>query len=297
MTLPAPELLMQALIAGVLIGCVYTLISIGLSLIWGVMRIVNFAHGEFLMIGMYIVYYLVSGGGWNVYMTALVAAPALFFIGMGVFHYTIRPILGHDSMNQIMLTLGLSLILQNAAQAVFKANVLTVRTPYTAWIYPLFDGKVILRMSQVIAAVGALLTTFALYWFLQKTDAGRSIRAAAQNRNAATLMGINVEQTYRLAFGLGTGTLGVAAALMTPFYYVSPTVGLFFGLVAYIVVVMGGLGSFIGTLLAGLIIALTEEVGKVFLAEGADARALMFIVFVLVLLVLPQGILAGRRQR
>lgn len=297
MTLPTPELLMQAVITGLLIGSIYTLISIGLSLIWGVMRIVNFAHGEFLMIGLYLVYYLVSGGGWNVYLAALVAAPALFFIGMGVFHWTIRPILGHDAMNQIMLTLGLSLILQNTAQAIFKANVLTVRTPYTAWIYPLFDGNVIIRMSQVIAAVGALLTTFALYWFLQKTDAGRAIRAAAQNRNAATLMGINVEQTYRLAFGLGAGTLGVAAALMTPFYYASPTVGLFFGLVAYIVVVMGGLGSFIGTLLAGLIIALTEELGKVFLAEGADARALMFIVFVLVLLVLPQGILAGRRQR
>lgn len=297
MTLPTPELLLQAIITGLLIGSIYTLISIGLSLIWGVMRIVNFAHGEFLMIGLYLVYYLVSGGGWNVYMTALVAAPVLFFIGMGVFQYTIRPILGHDSMNQIMLTLGLSLILQNTAQAVFKANVLTVRTPYTAWIYPLFDGNVIIRMSQLIAAVGALLTTFALYWFLQKTDAGRAIRAAAQNRNAATLMGINVEQTYRLAFGLGAGTLGVAAALMTPFYYASPTVGLFFGLVAYIVVVMGGLGSFIGTLLAGLTIALTEEIGKVFLAEGADARALMFIVFVLVLLVLPQGILAGRRQR
>lgn len=296
MTLPPFELFLQALIVGLLIGCVYTLISVGLSLIWGVMRIVNFAHGEFLMIGLYVVYFLTAQAGWNVYLTALVSAPVIFLIGALIFQYTIRPILSHDSMNQVMLTIGISLILQNLALAFFKANVLTARTPYTAWIYPILDGKVIIRMSQVIAAVGALLATLLLYWFLQKTDAGRSIRAAAQNRTAATLMGVNVERTYLLAFGLGSATLGVAASLMMPFYYASPTVGLFFGLIAYIVVVMGGLGSFMGTLVAGLIIALTEELGKVFLAEGADARALMFLVFVLVLLVLPQGIFAGRRR-
>lgn len=296
MSFPTPELLLQAMITGLLIGCVYTLISIGLSLIWGVMRIVNFAHGEFLMIGLYIVYYLVAKAGVNVYLTILIATPLLFLIGALIFQYTIRPILHHDSMNQVMLTIGLSLILQNLVLAIFAATPLTIRTPYTNWVIPLLNGAVILRMSQVIAALGALLATFLLYWVLQKTDAGRSIRAAAQNRTAATLMGINVERTYLLAFGLGSATLGVAASLMTPFYYASPTVGLFFGLIAYIVVVMGGLGSFVGTLVAGLIIALTEELGKVFLAEGADARALMFVVFVLVLLLLPQGIFAGRRK-
>jgi branched-chain amino acid transport system permease protein len=287
------ELLGQALITGIMIGGIFALISVGLSLIWGVMRIINFAHGEFLMIAMYIAYFLVAKGGWDPYLTIIVTAPALFLIGVLIFQITIRPILKDPSMNQIMLTLGLSLILQNLALVIFKADVLTSSTRYTNMNFML--GSVVVRGSQLIAFIGSALAAYALYWFLQKTDTGRAIRAAAQNREAAVLMGINVRTTYLLAFGLGSASLGVAASLMIPFYYTSPTVGLFFGLIAYVVVVLGGLGNFMGALVAGLIIGMTESIGASIL-PGSLSRVLTFGIFIVVLLFRPQGIFGGKQK-
>ncbi len=288
----SPELLAQAMVTGLFIGGVFALISVGLSLIWGVMRIVNFAHGEFLMIGMYVAYFLVARGGWDPYLTMLVTVPALFLIGAGIFQVSIRPILKNPPMNQIMLTVGLSLILQNLALVFFKADVLTAQTPYSrlTWVI----GPVIIRVSQLIAFVGSGITAAVLYWFLRNTDTGRAIRAASQNREAATLMGIDVQRTFLLAFGIGSACLGVAASLMIPFYYTSPTVGLFFGLIAFVVVVLGGLGNFLGALVAGLIIGLTESVGAALL-PGTLARVLTFGIFILVLLFRPQGIFGGKR--
>lgn len=287
------ELIAQSIVTGVMIGGIFALISVGLSLIWGVMRIINFAHGEFLMVAMYIAYFLVARGGWDPYATLLVTTPTLFLLGALVFQGTIRPILGHPSMNQIMLTVGLSLILQNLALIFFKADVLTTRTEYTRLI--LSVGPVIIRVPQLIAFVGSALTALLLYWYLQRTDTGRAIRAAAQNKQAAILMGIDVQRIYLLAFGLGSATLGVAASLMISFYYTSPTVGLFFGLIAYVVVVLGGLGNFLGTLVAGLIIGLTESVGAAIL-PGSLSRVLTFTLFILVLLFRPQGLLGGKRS-
>lgn len=289
----SPELIAQSIVTGVMIGGIFALISVGLSLIWGVMRIINFAHGEFLMVAMYIAYFLVARGGWDPYATLLVTTPTLFLLGALVFQGTIRPILGHPSMNQIMLTVGLSLILQNLALIFFKADVLTTRTEYTRLI--LSVGPVIIRVPQLIAFVGSALTALLLYWYLQRTDMGRAIRAAAQNKRAAILMGVDVQRIYLLAFGLGSATLGVAASLMISFYYTSPTVGLFFGLIAYVVVVLGGLGNFLGTLVAGLIIGLTESVGAAIL-PGSLSRVLTFTLFILVLLFRPQGLLGGKRS-
>lgn len=287
------ELLAQAIVTGVMIGGVFALISVGLSMIWGVMRIINFAHGEFLMIAMYIAYFLTAKAGWDPYLTIFVTAPLLFLVGVLIFQGTIRPILKDPSMNQIMLTLGLSLILQNLALIVFKADVLTSSTAYTRMNFML--GPVVVRGSQLIAFIGSAITAVFLYWFLQKTDAGRAIRATAQNRDAAALTGVNVKTTFLLAFGIGSATLGIAASLMIPFYYTSPTVGLFFGLIAYVVVVLGGLGNFIGALVAGLIIGLTESVGAAML-PGSLARVLTFGLFIVVLLFRPQGIFGGKQQ-
>lgn len=289
----SPDLIAQSIVTGVMIGGVFALISVGLTLIWGVMRIINFAHGEFLMVAMYIAYFLVARGGWDPYATLLVTTPALFLLGALIFRGTIRPILGHPSMNQIMLTVGLSLILQNLALVFFKADVLTTRTEYTRMI--LSVGPVIIRVPQLIAFIGSALTALLLYWYLQRTDTGRAIRAAAQNKQAATLMGVDVQRIYLLAFGLGSATLGVAASLMISFYYTSPTVGLFFGLIAYVVVVLGGLGNFLGTLVAGLIIGLTESVGAAIL-PGSLSRVLTFAFFILVLLFRPQGLFGGKRS-
>lgn len=195
------DLLAQALVTGVLIGGVFALLSVGLTLIWGVMRIINFAHGEFLMIGMYVVYFLVAKGGWDPYLTLLISVPALFVIGVGIFKFTIEPILSHPTMNQIMLTLGLSLILQNLALVIFSADPLIAQTAYNRITFSL--GPAVVRVPQLIAFAGSGLAAVLLYWFLQKTDTGRAIRAASQNREAAVLMGIDVQRTYLLAFGIG----------------------------------------------------------------------------------------------
>jgi branched-chain amino acid transport system permease protein len=287
------ELLAQAVVTGIMVGGIFALISVGLSLIWGVMKIINFAHGEFLMIGMYIAYFMTAQAGWDPYLTILVTTPLLFLFGAFIFQITIRPILKDPPMNQIMLTVGLSLILQNLALVFFKADVRTVNTAYTRLNFSL--GPVIVRGSQLIAFVGSALAAFALYWFLQKTDTGRAIRAAAQDRGAASLVGINVRNIYLLAFGIGSASLGVAASLMIPFYYTSPTVGLFFGLIAYVVVVLGGLGNFPGALVAGLIIGLTESIGASLL-PGSLARVLTFGIFIVVLLFRPQGIFGGKMK-
>ncbi len=287
------DLLTQALVTGILIGGVFALLSVGLTLIWGVMRIINFAHGEFLMVGMYIVYFLVANQGWDPYVTLLVSVPALFVVGVAIFRLTIQPILAHPTMNQIMLTLGLSLILQNLALVFFKADPLIVQTAYSRVTFSL--GPAVVRVPQLIAFGGSGLTAVLLYWFLQKTDAGRAIRAASQNREAAVLMGVDVQRTYLLAFGIGSACLGVAASLMVPFFYTSPTVGLWFGQVAFIVVVLGGMGNFIGALVGGQIIGLTEAFGAAIL-PGSLSRVFTFAIFILVLLFRPQGLFGGSRR-
>jgi len=287
------DLLTQALVTGILIGGVFALLAVGLTLIWGVMRIINFAHGEFLMIGMYIVYFLVAKQGWDPYVTLLVSVPALFVVGAGIFRLTIQPILAHPSMNQIMLTLGLSLILQNLALVLFSADPLIVQTAYSRVTFSL--GPAVVRVPQLIAFGGSGVAAVLLYWFLQRTDAGRAIRAASQNREAAVLMGIDVQRTYLLAFGIGSACLGVAASLMVPFYYTSPTVGLWFGLVSFVVVVLGGMGNFIGALVGGLIIGLTEAFGAAIL-PGSLSRVFTFAIFILALLFRPQGLFGGSKK-
>ncbi len=287
------DLLAQALVTGILIGGVFALLSVGLTLIWGVMRIINFAHGEFLMVGMYIVYFLVTKGGWDPYVTLLVSVPALFVVGAAIFRLTIQPILAHPSMNQIMLTLGLSLILQNLALVVFRADPLIVQTAYSRVTFNL--GPAVVRVPQLIAFGGSGLAAMLLYWFLQKTDAGRAIRAASQNREAAVLMGVDVQRTYLLAFGIGSACLGIAASLMVPFYYTSPTVGLWFGQVAFIVVILGGMGNFMGALVGGQIIGLTEAFGAAIL-PGTLSRVFTFAIFILVLLFRPQGLFGGGKK-
>jgi len=292
MTFSLPVIL-QALVSGILIGGVFALISIGLTLIWGVMKIINFAHGEFLMLGMYVAYFLIADAGWDPYLTMLVTVPALFLGGIVIFQLTIRPILKDPPMNQIMLTLGLSLMLQGLALWQFKADVLSVETTYASHIYVI--GPVVMQLTEIIAFVGSVAATLALWYFLRTTDMGRSIRASAQNPTAATLMGIDVRLTYLVAFGIGSATLGVAASLLLPRYHTEPTVGLFLGLIAFVVVVLGGMGNFLGAFIGGLIIGLTENLGAAIL-PGSLSRVLTFVVFVLFLLFRPEGVLARRRR-
>jgi len=286
------DVIAQAVASGIMLGGLFALISIGLTLIWGVMKIINFAQGEFLMVGLYLAYFLVAWGHIDPYITILITVPFLFFFGIGIFRVTISPILKDPIMNQIMLTLGVSLILQNLALVLFSANVQSVRTRYSTWNFEI--GPVVISVPQLIALIGSVLCTLGVWYYLKTTDSGRAIRASAQNPTAATLMGIDVPRTYLLAFGLGSATLGLAGSLMIPFYYTSPTVGLFLGLIMFIVVVLGGMGNLLGCFVGGLVIGLAETVGAAVL-PGSLARVFTFSIFIIFLLFRPQGILSRRQ--
>jgi len=286
-------LILQAIVSGLLLGGVYSLICVGLTLTFGVMRIINFAHGEFLMVAMYATYFFAVGFKTESYVAIIVVLPGLFLFGVLVFHFLIRPIQSRDPLNQMLLLVGLSLVLQNGALALFSPDT---RALQSSLLYSKVElGDVIISMPMLIAFAVSILITLALYWQLRFTELGRMIRAAASDRGAAELMGINVNRVNTLAFGIGIGCLGIAAPLMMPVYYVVPDIGTFFILIAFVVVVLGGLGNFVGAMLASFLVAVAQSIGALFM-PGSTAPVLPFLLFVLVLLFKPEG-LFGRPAR
>lgn len=286
-------LILQAIVSGLLLGGVYSLICVGLTLTFGVMRIINFAHGEFLMVAMYATYYFAVGFKIESYAAIIVVLPGLFLFGVLVFHFLIRPIQSRDPLNQMLLLVGLSLVLQNGALALFSPDT---RALQSSLLYSKVElGDVIISMPMLIAFAVSILITLALYWQLRFTELGRMIRAAASDRGAAELMGINVNRVNTVAFGIGIGCLGIAAPLMMPVYYVVPDIGTFFILIAFVVVVLGGLGNFVGAMLASFLVAVAQSIGALFM-PGSTAPVLPFLLFVLVLLFKPEG-LFGRPAR
>ena len=286
-------LILQAIVSGLLLGGVYSLICVGLTLTFGVMRIINFAHGEFLMVAMYATYFFAVGFKTESYVAIIVVLPGLFLFGVLVFHFLIRPIQSRDPLNQMLLLVGLSLVLQNGALALFSPDT---RALQSSLLYSKVElGDIIIGMPMLIAFAVSILITLALYWQLRFTELGRMMRAAASDRGAAELMGINVNRVNTLAFGIGIGCLGIAAPLMMPVYYVVPDIGMFFILIAFVVVVLGGLGNFVGAMLASFLVAVAQSIGALFM-PGSTAPVLPFLLFVLVLLFKPEG-LFGRPAR
>jgi branched-chain amino acid transport system permease protein len=287
------DLILQAIVTGILLGGVYSLICVGLTLTFGVMRIINFAHGEFLMIAMYGTYFFSQTFKLEPYAAVIVTLPGLFVLGVLVFHTLIRPILGAEPLNQMLLLVGVSLVLQNGALALFSPDTRSVQS---ALLYSKIElGEVIISMPRLIAFAVSIAITLALYWQLRFTELGRRIRAAASDRETAALMGINVNRVNLIAFGIGVGCLGIAGPIMMPVYYIVPNIGTFFILIAFVVVVLGGIGNFMGALLASFIVAIAESLGALFM-PGSTAPVLPFLLFVLVLLLKPEGLFAGRPQ-
>ena len=286
-------LVLQAIVSGLLLGGVYSLICVGLTLTFGVMRIINFAHGEFLMVAMYATYFFAVGFKLEPYAAIVVVLPGLFLFGVMVFYFLIRPIQSRDPLNQMLLLVGLSLVLQNGALALFSPDT---RALQSSLLYSKIElGDVIVGTPMLIAFAVSIIVTLALYWQLRFTEFGRMIRAAASDRGAAELMGINVNRVNMLSFGMGVGCLGIAAPLMMPVYYVVPDIGTFFILIAFVVVVLGGPGNFVGAMLASFLVAIAQSIGALFM-PGSTAPVLPFLLFVLVLLFKPEG-LFGRTSR
>ncbi|MGA7327416.1 MAG: branched-chain amino acid ABC transporter permease [Rhodomicrobium sp.] len=280
----------QAIVNGLLIGGIYTLVSIGVTLIFGVVKIVNFAQGEFVMIGMYISYWLATQAGLDPLLSLAISMPALFLIGVLLQHFLIRRVLGLGDMPQIFLTFALSMLLINIALLLFTADYRTIHTSYTDAAIQI--GPVYIGVARLIAFVVAMLLSAALEVFLHTTDLGKAMRAASQNPEVAMLMGINPNRVFAVAAGISLALAGAAGSLLMPFYSVYPSVGQVFALMAFVAVVLGTLGSVRGALIAGLMMGVAESLGIQFV--GSDSGLIVvFAVLLITLAIKPNGLFGG----
>lgn len=282
----------QTIVSGLLLGGIFALVAVGLTLIFGVMKILNFAHGDFLMLGMYFAFFLSVMFGVDPYISAILSLPFFFGLGWLIQSYLIRPVLKAPESIQILLTVGLSLFLQNLALFLFSPDFQSLRVSYGGNTLMLFGVSI--SYVRVIACVIAIGTCLALYLFLGRTDIGKALRACAEERMGSMAVGINVERIYNIAFGLGIACVGLAGILMTPFFYIAPQVGLPFTLTAFVVAVLGGLGSLPGALVGGLVIGLIESLGEILLPSPSMKQIATFSVFLLILLFRPQGLFGGK---
>ena len=283
--------LVQLVVSALLLGGVYALIAVGLTLIFGVMRVVNFAHGEFLMLGMYLAFWSFTLWRLDPYVVLMVAVPLFFLAGAAIYALIMRGIIQASHNVQIFTTVGLSVALQNVALVAWTGDFRFVRAWHSDEV--LRVGPAAFNLSQLVAFALALLLTLALFAFMRWTRTGMVMRATAQDRDAATLMGIDTDQVYGLTFAIGIAAVGTAGVLVSPLYPVYRTAGLQFVLLAYVVVVLGGLGDMVGALLGSLIVAGVEVGGSYFLGP-AWKEVLYFILFILVLVFRPAGLFGQR---
>jgi len=290
-SLPGLPLLLQSIVSGILMGGVYSLIAIGLTLIFGIMRIINFAHGSLMMLGMFTTYWLFVLLGIDPYLSLLFSIPILFILGIVIERFLISKVLDAPEHNQLLLTLGISLFVENFALFLWSPNVRSMDVRYLKKATTV--GLVMISFPKLIAFLFAIVLTAFLYYFLKSTDLGKAIRAASEEKEGAQTVGINMSRIYYVAFGIGTACVGAAGTLTAPFFYVNPHVGGIFVITAFVVVVLGGMGNFIGALAGGIIVGLAESVGAAFV-PGQLKQFIIYFIFILVLLFKPQG-LFGRR--
>jgi branched-chain amino acid transport system permease protein len=277
----------QVVISGILVGGIYALISMGLTLIFGVTRIVNFAHGEYVMLSMFGTFVLSQRFGLDPYVSVLPIAALAFLAGVVTQRLVIQPLLNASHASQVFVTMGLSVTLMNLALMFWGADFQSVRTPYEAAVLPL--GPWTVGVPRLVTFLVAVAMMVGLLLFLRKSYLGKAITAVSQDRMAALLMGIDVNRVYMIAFGIGIACVGVAGAVLMPIYSVFPTVGQYFGLTAYVVVVLGGFGSMVGALAGGLIIGVVEALSGYFISPGLK-EAVYLLIFIAVLVVRPSGL-------
>jgi len=285
-------LFLQYALSGLLQGGVYALIGIGLTIIFGVMRVINFAHGDLLMLGMYATWLIFTKTGLDPYVALLATAPLLFLWGAFLQKVFINRVLNALPQNQILLTIGLGLIMSNSMMLIFTSDYRILTTSYSSSSFDLLGLSVSQPLLYSFLITAAI--TAALFWFLQRTDTGQAIRATAQDRDAAQLMGINVRWTSILSFGIGSALAGAAGALIAPTYYIYPQVGSAFTLKAFVIVVLGGMGSIVGATLGGLIIGVTESLAAAYVASGLK-ELVVYVLFLGLLLFKPSGLLGKSR--
>jgi len=283
------EVFFQTLVAGVLKGGLYALIGIGMTLIMGVMGIINLAHGQMMMLAMYLTYVCFHYLGMDPYLTLFVSVPCLFLIGVGVQKYTLNPLLKVESLlpeNQVLMTVGVGMVMTEVARFIFTSNYVSVKTSYSDATF--FIGGISFSVALTIAFVFACALTGAMFWFLLKTDLGRSIRAVAQDAEAASLMGVNAERIRTITMGMGAGLVAAAGTLLLPIYYLFPDIGGPFTRRAFVITILGGLGSTVGAILGGVTLGLAEAFGATYIGMAFE-DVVGLAIFILVLLFLPGG--------
>ena len=284
-------LVVQGVLSGILFGGVYSLMAVGLTLIFGVMRVVNFAHGDMMVWGMYLAYILATRAGVDPYASFIVCALALFALGFLVQRGLVDRIVGAPHEMQILLMLGVALVLENLALVLFGPEPTRVRSPLAAaavWVGPIF-----VDVARLVTFVVAVALTLVLWAFLFKTDLGRTVRAAADNTYGALVIGTDVRRVYAVAFGVGAACVGAAGALVSPILPFQPPTGLSLSVASFNIVIIGGMGNLLGAFVGGLLVSLAESLGAVFLKPSLK-ELFSFSLLVVILLIRPAG-LFGRR--
>jgi len=286
---------LQSFANGILIAGLYAAVTLGLTLVLGVMGIVNFAHGEMVMLGAYSTFWLFTLIGIDPLLSIAMSGLLLFFIGIFLYRFTIRPILRDPPLNQLLLTLGISIFLQNLAMILWKADSRAVITPYSGMSLHL--GMVHIGLTRLITFLIAVVLTVSLIFFLYKARSGRAMRAVSENNTASWLIGINVQKTYMLAFGVAAAIAGASGALVSTIMYTFPMVGFKLSLKAFCILILGGLGNIPGALFGSLILGLTESFVGTYVSEGSGwAEGISFILIMVILIIKPTGLAGTRRE-
>jgi branched-chain amino acid transport system permease protein len=281
------DTLVQSVVSGILTGSLYAMIGVGLTIVFGVMRIINLAHGEMVMLGMYGAFWVHVLWKVDPFASILVSGPLMFLGGMLIYRFLLRKIVPGGELNTLLYTAGLSLLVANLALFAWTGDYRTIKLRYA--LTPLRPFGIAVPIPLAIAFCLAILITIALYLFLSRTDVGRAIRATSQNAEAAALMGVNVDRIATVTFGLGTALAGAAGVLLAPSLYLYPTVGEILIAKCFVIVVLGGLGSVVGAIAGGVLLGLVESLGAVYVSV-AYKDTIGFVMFLLVLLFRPSGL-------
>ena len=287
----SPDILFAAVLNGLLMGALYALVALGLTLIYGVLHIINFAHGALLAAAMFAAFFAHRLLGLDPYVAAVILTPAFFALGYALQRFLIGPAAHGEDRNYLLITLGLAVVIENALLFAFRADTRTIDLPYAFQVIEV--GPALLAVPRVVALAVTMAVAFGLWLFMRWSDTGKAIRAVAREKLGAELSGIEVAHIYAITFGIGTACLAIAACLLIPTYYVNPRAGDAFVLIAFTVVVLGGMGSVTGALVGGLVIGVVESLCGLMLGESLGQVGI-FAVFILTLLMRPTGLFGAR---
>jgi branched-chain amino acid transport system permease protein len=281
------EQLIQQLVNGVLIGLVYSLLAIGLTMVWGVMNVLNFAHGDFLMIGMFLSYWLYVMAGVDPLFSIPVNAVALFLLGMFIYRFIISKVMNGPGLAQLVVTFGISIFIANFAALIWTPNFRSIEHTLLSGTWDISGLK--LSIPKFVTSIGSVLTSCGVFWFLRHTRTGKAILAVEMDREAAVIMGINTERINSLSFGIGSALVGVAGALLATHYYIYPFVGGTFGLTCFCIVALGGFGSVEGAFIAGILVGVVQTLGG-YIFDPAYKMAIVFAMYLITVWIRPQGL-------